>query len=1117
MQASAIGSPDTTDEVHGDTSADIEHSDLQEIRIAVVLNGGVSLAIWISGVTVELHHLDLASRGRLQNLPTYGLLLKLLGATARIDVVSGTSAGGLNGAFLALGLSRERDLGLLRDLWVEHGSLEKLLRPPLVKDPPSLLRGDDYFLPRVLDALRSVVGPKGDLPGSPSPSASEESRPIELVLTGTLWAGRSSSFTDDIGTGITEVDHDATFRFANSGLLRKAGGHLLDETVLEELAAACRCTSSFPGAFEPHWVEVKDTDRQDDGRWASKAGRANFAESQYVIDGGVLLNKPLRPALEAVHSQAADTQVRRVLAYVVPAPGEQPTAPAPAPTTPGPLPISREVLLGVLTRLRSTDSVSRELLEIRTRNEQAHSRRQERDQLSVAMTDTADALAADAWAGYRQVRIDSAAKTVGRLIAAGQHDTSGNWSDRELAAALRGRTLSFIPGDSFADPRESLDDAVQRSGDAWDWGQTTVQRLGDMAVDVLKRAVWLARMGTQQRLAIVDCRRVVHVTLARIREDRRALDAYWSGVANGSAYATYGVEAIPARRGAVTTAAANIADLESWLDDALAAWDAVPEPGSGAEAGLSRRAVLHGQALELAADLFGCASALVVVGDSSRPELDPDGSERRRLWALYECLLAGADNDVDVLHRMLRLDVVQLGFSGAVQDVEQEVELVQISAADQEQLTGVQLHHFGAFYRASWRMNDWLQGRMDGVTQIVRLVLSPERLRQMGWTVEASDATFPDDIERILTSELLQRVKEIATTPATPEMSGGLGWLEGQWALYEESCRSELATVVAAGAAPRSLDNCARAIARPLQLEILRKDIPQLAVAVRSEVDRTDTSTAWLAGYDAVANNWTAAAAWECWSEIGLIGEQRVVGDIGSDTFAKTASHTAAVAAAALGSSANIKAVSAVLQGFRGYTLMVWAMVTFLASHVRFGTRVVELALAAGGVLLAVTVLVPAVPLGLTLAGVLLLLAGLTAAALRTPGGAGLGWRLLIAAIIVAIALGGWLWWDISKNGSDGEAWKLLIKVATGLVIVLLGWWVATAQHNSDAAQLASGWKLLYRACAGLALLAVIAVVLGTLLWDWPTGSLVALLIATVLFVIVAVHSRNQLSSSPDE
>ena len=63
----------------------------EEVRFAVVLNGGVSLAVWMGGVVLELDRLTRASDG-------YRNLLRLVGATARADVISGTSAGGINGA-----------------------------------------------------------------------------------------------------------------------------------------------------------------------------------------------------------------------------------------------------------------------------------------------------------------------------------------------------------------------------------------------------------------------------------------------------------------------------------------------------------------------------------------------------------------------------------------------------------------------------------------------------------------------------------------------------------------------------------------------------------------------------------------------------------------------------------------------------------------------------------------------------------------------------------------------------------------------------------------------------------------------------------------------------------
>ena len=87
--------------------------DRQDIRLAVVMNGGVSLAVWMGGMTLELQRLAMARRrGDGGYLP----LLDLLQADARVDVIAGTSAGGINGAFLALGLAHGRDIAQMRKL-----------------------------------------------------------------------------------------------------------------------------------------------------------------------------------------------------------------------------------------------------------------------------------------------------------------------------------------------------------------------------------------------------------------------------------------------------------------------------------------------------------------------------------------------------------------------------------------------------------------------------------------------------------------------------------------------------------------------------------------------------------------------------------------------------------------------------------------------------------------------------------------------------------------------------------------------------------------------------------------------------------------------------------------
>ena len=125
--------------------SDAAHPDAtQEIRLAVVLNGGVSLAVWISGVTHELNNLVQASRRRGAAPDAYADLLGVLQATARIDVIAGTSAGGINGGFLSLGLVHGCDLAGLRTLWQDQGDLGILLRDPRQTNAPSVLRGE-YF------------------------------------------------------------------------------------------------------------------------------------------------------------------------------------------------------------------------------------------------------------------------------------------------------------------------------------------------------------------------------------------------------------------------------------------------------------------------------------------------------------------------------------------------------------------------------------------------------------------------------------------------------------------------------------------------------------------------------------------------------------------------------------------------------------------------------------------------------------------------------------------------------------------------------------------------------------------------------------------------------------
>ncbi|MFF8289651.1 hypothetical protein ACF068_10550 [Streptomyces sp. NPDC016309] len=287
-------------------------------------------------------------------------------------------------------------------------------------------------------------------------------------------------------------------------------------------------------------------------------------------------------------------------------------------------------------------------------------------------------------------------------------------------------------------------------------------------------------------------------------------------------------------------------------------------------------------------------------------------------------------------------------------------------------------------------------------------------------------------------------------------------WLEGIWEeRYAAPCAAFVRERIVAPSpgAGRPEDDpgfrlCVEAVTRAAQTQVLRQDLHRLADAVRSEGEgRPVGSTRWLAEYDARAiraarGNLPPETLWELWEGARVIGGQRIADEVGGDLLADTAAHTAAVTVGSLGRLSRVKALATVAGALRGYTLTVWAMVHFLTRPGVFGHRMVQLALATGGVLLAVSLFVPGMPVVFTLVGVLVLLAGASAAALRTGEARGVGRRLAGAAVLAALAVAGYAWWELSRHEDPGKVlWGLAAKVLVGLLVVLLGWWVAGARR----------------------------------------------------------------------
>src|SRR6188474_527459 len=114
-----------------------------EVRLAVVLYGGVSLAVYIHGVTREILNLVRASKlfhaGAEAPPPTgdstaiyYELFRKLspsLDLRVVVDLISGASAGGINGVMLGKALAHDLPLEPHRDLWLKNADVTSLSAP----------------------------------------------------------------------------------------------------------------------------------------------------------------------------------------------------------------------------------------------------------------------------------------------------------------------------------------------------------------------------------------------------------------------------------------------------------------------------------------------------------------------------------------------------------------------------------------------------------------------------------------------------------------------------------------------------------------------------------------------------------------------------------------------------------------------------------------------------------------------------------------------------------------------------------------------------------------------------------------------------------------------------
>jgi patatin-related protein len=295
---------------------------LNEFRLGLVVYGGVSLAIYMNGVCQEFFN---AVRGR----GIYKIIKALTNSDIVVDIISGTSAGGVNGVLLSYALTNSNESYAegkviefkdFAKIWRDNGSIYDLLRRPGKnrENADSILDGD-YYQSALANAL-NLAQPESPRAENDWYSPFSE---LDLFVTGTDIEGKVYQTFDNTGKVIEIKNNRAVFELGyRESIKDKNPFKYNDEVLRDALAKLCRITSCFPVAFPVVEVQVKNRESEDAflTQWGKLDNREFAKDNIYFVDGGVLDNRPFSYTIRQIYSRTANRPAHRKLLYIDPTP-----------------------------------------------------------------------------------------------------------------------------------------------------------------------------------------------------------------------------------------------------------------------------------------------------------------------------------------------------------------------------------------------------------------------------------------------------------------------------------------------------------------------------------------------------------------------------------------------------------------------------------------------------------------------------------------------------------------------------------------------------------------------------------------------------------------------------
>jgi patatin-related protein len=1106
-----------------------------ELRVAVTMNGGVSLAVYIGGAAHELNELTNKSG-------PYAKLVNLVGydTAPRVDVITGTSAGGINATALSLAQANgyDTDLSLLKLLWIEHGQISALLRQPFRAGPPSLLKGDEYFYPRILSALQRLTT-----------TYKRSNTDVDLTVTTTLLSPVLQKKPDDLGTATVQPQHAGLFEFRGKRPPEPVEGvPLPDREVRDDfsedeisktvsaLALAARASAGFPVAFEPTFIPVGHREAMDDrpdmqkyADWVNPDGEVKSKKqdlSRFAIDGGVLANTPTRPALSGIRRHKAnDRLVRRALILVHPhATPAKTVRNRPDMVT---APPSLTSTIGGVFRASSSTGSRTYVEEIEGHNELALRWRDGRQATMREIPEWSKLqsfLGNDepSWKLFQTLRRQRGAYVMAHQIrrtTAVPLESIVRKARRVLDEYTQTESaeLPFLP----SQPPEASNLRVGQ----WQWGLDFAAGATQLATDLLRDllsttpAEWQALVPVAKTAALPeileDAKKAwksavnAGVILDEIgEEEERAAQRRAAKRENRDEVSEFGqieirlrsnIRLYRLRMGPTLTSAATVGD---------------PTPSDGANVDMVMRQMV-------CEPLCGVLTKLA--------EVIPADVDRGRTGTLLgKNPLQGATTADEMLQRLLSVEALAYllaeDSSADSNAPSVPVEFYQLSAqveqhfavgfTPDDKLAGMSLNRFGAFLKRSWRANDWIWGRLDAIKIIMLILLSPENIRGL----HLDDTVTPENIvdavcEKCYAPSEVGSVELFKTEPKLRALRE-LAIAEVQAAIDQTSDKplTELSSLAAYG----------------IQTAVAATEVPWLATTVT--YDKEDgaagaRSSALLSRFNALQqtpkdnnSNKQAYEYLQLFVDAG-IGQESVEDELPGDLVIRTAAKAAAASATMITSErSGLSVAKPVTRIVRGTVAVPYWAVTGLAHRGPLARVITATILAFGASLVALSLIAPlSAPLNALVPtlGVGSVATIFVYAAMRSRsivhGAALLG--LFIP--LVGLAVNRTWHPDTNAPAAPADAKGFHLSIPDGLLaiscvlVLILGVVLAAninAPVNSPLAQIyslarqirrAGLWKLIRKAITfkNLGLLIAGAILLGVVIWGgvhlwWEEGSL---------------------------